>query len=126
MSKQRTPIVKDADRPLTPKQQELVDLVLTTGMTIRECAEHLGRHESNLYRDLRKPHVKRYLHERTLDHIGVLAGYAARTQGQLLHSDSDHVRASVAENILDRQLGKPVQRSQVQQQTQVSVHIDLG
>jgi len=126
MSQQRLPQAKDAERPLTAKQRELVDLVLTTGMSIRECADHLGRDVSNLYRDLRKPHVRKYLHERTLEHIGVLAPIAARTQGQLLSSDSDHVRASVAENILDRHLGKPIARAQVQHQGSVNVTIDLG
>lgn len=126
MSKQRLPQSVDADRPLTTKQVELVDLIMTTGMSVGECAEHLGRDRSNLYRDLRKPHVRKYLHERTLEHIGVLAPFAARTQGQLLNSDSDHVRASVAENILDRHLGKPVQRAQVAHQGSISVSIDLG
>ena len=126
MSQQRIPQAKDAELPLTAKQRQLVDLVLTTGMSIRECADELGRDVSNLYRDLRKPHVRKYLHERTLEHIGVLAPIAARTQGQLLESDSDHVRASVAENILDRHLGKPIARAQVQHQGSVNVMIDLG
>ena len=126
MSRQRLPGHKDADRPLTAKQVELVDLILTTGMSIRECADHLDRDVSNLYRDLRKSHVKKYLQERTLEHIGVLAPIAARTQQQLLQSDSDHVRASVAENILDRHLGKPVMRQQVAFQGAIDVHIDLG
>lgn len=126
MSQQRTPISKDAERPLTKKQRELVDHLLTTGKSIRECAEDLGRDVSNLYRDLRKPHVRKHLHERTLDHLGILAPYAARTQELLLKSDSDHVRASVAENILDRHLGKPVQRQALNVQGAISVTIDLG
>jgi IS30 family transposase len=125
MSQQRLPISKDADRPLTTKQRELVDLIMTTGMSVPECADHLGRAATNLYRDLRKPHVKRYLQERTLEHIGVLAPYAAKTQQALLSSDSDHVRASVAENILDRHLGKPIQRQALNVQGAISVTIDL-
>ena len=116
----------ESDRPVTRKQSDLVDLILTTGKSIAECADHLERDVSNLYRDLRKPHVKKYLHERTLEHIGILAPLAARTQQTLLVSDSDHVRASVAENILDRHLGKPVMRAQVAHQGQINVVIDLG
>ena len=126
MSQQRLPISKDADRPLTKKQRELVDLILTTGMSVPECADHLGRHATNLYRDLRKPHVKRHLQERIQEHQGVLAAYATRTQQQLLSSDSDHVRASVAENILDRSLGKPIQRTALNVQGAINVQIDLS
>lgn len=126
MSQQRLPSTQANDRPLTRKQSDLVDLLLTTGKSIAECAEHLNRDVSNLYRDLRKPHVKKELQARTLEHMGVLAPYAAFTQQQLLQADSDHVRASVAENILDRHLGKPVTRSQVAVQGQISVHIDLS
>lgn len=126
MSQQRVPQTKDADRPLTDRQRSFVDHILTTGCSVAECAEHHGTQATNVYRDLRKPHVKKYLQERTLAHIGILAPIAARTQEQLLLSDSDHVRASVAENILDRHLGKPVVRAQVAHQGQISVQIDLS
>ncbi len=126
MSQQRLPVSIESERIVTAKQRSLVDLILTTGKTVQECADHLSRDVSNLYRDLRKPHVKKYLRERTLDHIGLLAPFAARTQQQLLSSESHHVRASVAENILDRHLGKPVMRAQVALQGQINVHIDLS
>lgn len=126
MSQQRLPISKDASRPLTPKQTELVDLILTTGCSVPEAAQRLGRDVSNLYRDLRKPHVKKHLQERIQEHQGVLAAYATRTQQQLLQSDSDHVRASVAENILDRTLGKPIQRQALNVQGAINVQIDLS
>lgn len=126
MSQQRLPSAVDSDRPVTRKQSDLLDLILTTGKSVAECADHLGRDVSNLYRDLRKPHVKKELQRRTLEHMGVLAPYAALTQQQLLHSDSDHVRASVAENILDRHLGKPVVRSQVAHQGTIHAVIDLS
>lgn len=126
MSSQRTPQTVDSERPLTERQREIVDYILSTGKSIKEVGEDLGTDRSNVYRELRKPHVKRYLQERTLDHIGILAPYAAKTQGELLSSDSDHVRAAVAQNILDRQLGKPVERKQVALGGQISVHIDLG
>lgn len=126
MSQQLLPSVTGDDRALTRKQSDLVDLIMTTGMSIAECAAKLNRDASNLYRDLRKPHVMKEMQARTLEHMGLLAPYAARTQEQLLTADSDHVRASVAENILDRYLGKPVIRSQVAIQGQINVMIDLS
>lgn len=126
MSKQRLPVSTESERPVTAKQRSLVDLIMSTGMSVQECADELGKDVANCYRDLRKPHVRKYLQERTLEHIGILAPFAARTQQSLLSSDSDHVKASVAENILDRHLGKPVMRQQVALQGQINVTIDLG
>lgn len=126
MSKQRLPATKDADRPLTNRQRQIVDHILSTGESVAQSAEALGTDRCNIYRELRKPHVRAYLHERTLQHIGILAPVAARVQESLLLSDSDHVKASVAENILDRHLGKPIARAQVQHQGSVNVTIDLG
>ena len=115
-----------AERALTRKQSDMVDMIMTTGLPVAECAARLARPIASLYRDLRKPHVKRELGQRTLEHLGTLAPYAALTQQQLLSAESEHVRASVAENILDRHLGKPVQRSQVALQGSINVMIDLG
>ena len=126
MSSQRTPVNVDADRQLTSQQQSIVDYILTTGQTVKETSEQLGIDVSNVYRTLRLSHVKRELHSRTLDHIGILAPYAARKQEELLNADSDHVRAAVAENILDRHLGKPVMRQQIALLSQINVHIDLS
>jgi len=126
MSQQRLPASVDADRPVTKRQRSFVDHILTTGCSVAECAEHHGTQATNVYRDLRKPHVRKYLQERTLAHIGILAPIAAATQAKLLSADSDHVRASVAENILDRHLGKPVMRAQVALQGQINVVIDLA
>jgi hypothetical protein len=125
MSSQRSPTSTDSDKPLSPYQQRVVDHILTTGETVLQASDSLGIDVSNIYRLLRYPHVKKELHERTLEHIGILAPYAARVQQKLLTSDSDHVRANVAENILDRHLGKPVMRSQVAIQGAINVVIDL-
>ncbi len=126
MSRQRLPATVDADRPLTRQQQSIVDHILTTGETILQASESLSMDVSNIYRTLRKPHVKKELQSRTLEHIGILAPYAAKIQEQLLQADSDHVRASVAENILDRHLGKPVMRQHIALQGQINVSIDLS
>jgi len=126
MSQQHLPQSVDAQRPVTKRQQGFVDHILSTGCSVAECAEHFSTQATNVYRDLRKPHVKNYLRERTLEHIGILAPFAARTQQELLTSPSDHVKASVAENILDRHLGKPVTRQHVHHQGNIKVSIDLS
>lgn len=126
MSQQRLPGSVDSDRPTTKRQRAMVDLILTTGMSVKDAAAQLGTADTNVYRDLRKPHVKKYMQQRTLDHIGILAPYAANCQSELLHSDSDHVRANVAENILNRHLGKPVERKQISFQGVINVSIDLS
>ena len=126
MSKQRLPQLIEADKPLTRRQGEIVDHIMTTGESPYVAAEALGTDPSNIYRVLRMPHVRKHLHELTLQHIGLVAPYAAKVQERLLQADSEHVRASVAENILDRHLGKPVMRAQVAHQGQINVVIDLG
>lgn len=126
MSKTIVPQDRASERALTRRQKQFVDHILTTGQSVIDSAATLGTNPTNIWRELRKSHVKKYLMQRTLDHIGVLAPIAARIQSELLSSDSDHVRANVAENILDRHLGKPVMRSQVQLQGTIRVHIDLG
>ena len=126
MSQQQLPVRIDAERPTTKRQRDFVDHILTTGSSVAKTAEHFDTQATNVYRDLRKPHVRKYLHEQTLNHIGILAPMAAGVQAQLLNAESDHVRASVAENILDRHLGKPVMRAQVALQGQINVVIDLA
>lgn len=126
MSQQLLPKGAKTDRPLTVKQRAIIDHIMTTGETVMQTSVSLGLDIRNIYRTLALPHIKKEIYERTLEHIGLLAPYAARTQEQLLLADSDHVRASVAENILDRHLGKPVMRAQVAIQGQINVMIDLG
>jgi len=126
MSKQLVPQSVEADKVLSPQQAEIVDYIMTTGKPIRQVAEDLSMDPSNIYRTLRYPHVIKEMNARTLAHLGRLAPYAARTQERLLEADSDHVRASVAENILDRHYGKPIARSQVALQGNINVLIDLG
>ena len=123
---QRTPTTVDADRACTKRQLQFIDHILTTGESVITSAATLGTQPSNIYRELRKPHVKKELQRRALDHTGVLALYAARKQGELLNAESEHVQAAVAENILDRHLGKPVMRQQIAMQGQIHAVIDLS
>jgi len=115
-----------ADKPLTKQQELILNHILTTGEPIQVAADSLGMDRCNIYRTLRKPHVKKELRRRTLEHIGILAPYAARCQEELLQSESDHVRATVADSILNRHLGKPVERKQIAFQGQINVSIDLS
>ena len=126
MSRQRLPVSAEADRPLTSRQKEILDHIMLTGESPYEAADSLGTAPRNIYRVLAYPHVKKELQRRVLDHVGILSLYASRCQEELLNSDSDHVRAVVSENILNRQLGKPVVRQQIALQGQINVSIDLS
>jgi len=126
MSKAVTKASDVSAESLTRKQQAVVDHIMSTGDSVQVTADKLGRDRCNVYRDLRLPHVKRYLHDVTLEHIGILAPIAARTQGELLNSDSDHVRATVSDSILNRHLGKAVERKQIAIQGSIEVLIDLS
>lgn len=126
MSELSLPQVTGADKRLTKKQLLIVDHIMLTGHSVIEASDALNLDRRNIYRTLDYPHVKMYLQQRTLDHIGTLSPYAVRTQGELLNSSSDHVRANVAENILDRQLGKPIMRQYIALQGKIEVTIDLG
>ena len=116
----------DSDRSLTPRQKQIVDHILTTGDSPYDAEGKLGTSASNIYRVLRYPHVKKYIHDWTVDHIGLLAPIAARTQGELLNAQSEHVRATVSEAILNRHLGRAIERKQVAFQGNINVSIDLS
>lgn len=111
---------------MTRRQKEILDHIMLTGESPYVAAKNLGTAPRNIYRVLSYPHVKKALQRRVLDHVGVLSLYASRCQEQLLKSDSDHVRAVVAENILNRHLGKPVERKQIAFQGTINVCIDLS
>ena len=99
---------------------------MLTGESPYVAADSLGTAPRNIYRILSYPHVKKEMQRRVLDHVGILSLYASRCQEQLLDSDSDHVKAVVAENILNRHLGKPVERKQIAVQGTLKVCIDLS
>ena len=68
---------------LTTKQKDLVDTYVTTGKTIKECAELVGyaKGESGRVvasRTLRLPHVQRYMMERVANTVGLGAVSASR------------------------------------------------
>ena len=113
-------------KPLTARQKEVVDHILSTGQSPYEAEDALGMAATNIYRILRMSNVKRYIADATRERIGLLAPIAARVQGELLHSDSDHVRAAMSESILNRTLGKAVERRQVAVSGGLHVKIDLS
>ena len=126
LSRQRLPISVEVDRALTARQKEILDHVMLTGESPYAAAKSLGTAPRSIYRVLSYPHVKKEMQRRILDHVGILSLYASRCQEELLNSDSDHVRAIVSENILNRQLGKPVVRQYLALQERIDVHIDLS
>ena len=126
LSRQCLPISTAAERPLTPRQKEILDYIVLTGESPYVAAERLRTAPSNIYRVLRYPHVKKELQQCVLDHVSVLSLYASRCQEELLRSDSDHVRVTVAQDILNRHLGKPIARQDVAIQGTICVTIDLS
>ena len=126
MSQQQLPQGVDTDKPLTDRQREILDHIMLTGESPYQAAEALGTSARNIYRVLAYPHVMKELQAQALKQVSILSLYAVRKQGELLNAESEHVQASVAENILDRHLGKPVMRSQVALQGQIHVEIDLS
>ena len=117
--------IDSESRPLTPRQRRIVDHIVATGQGPYQAEAELGTSATNIYRELRKPHVRKYLADTVRERIGYLAPIALHVQGQLLQSDSDHVRAAVSESLLNRALGKAVERRQVAVQGQINVNIDL-
>ena len=119
-------------RELTEKQLALVDTLVTTGGTLRECAEAAGyaKGESgrvSASRTLRLPHVQAYMMQRVSEELGLAATGAVQTVGRLARgANSEYVRLQAAQDILDRAGFKPVDRSQVQVAGDIRVSIDLG
>lgn len=126
MSRTKMPALPDGEKKLTARQQVILDHILLTGESPQTASVSLGTNTRNIYRTLAYPHVKRELQRRVLDHVGLLTVNAARTQEKLLTAESEHVRATVAENILDRHLGKPIMRQQIAMQGQIHAIIDLS
>jgi hypothetical protein len=126
MTKEVSTEVKEAAQKITARQREIVDHIIRTGETPYAAATTLNTAPSNIYRILRMTNVKKYLRELTLDHIGLLAPIAARTQAELLNAESESVRAQVSDSILNRHLGKAVERKQIAFEGRIDVTIDLG
>ena len=116
---------------LTDKQKQLVDTVVTTGKSIKECAEIVGyaKGESGRVvasRTLRLPHVQRYMMERVANTIGLGAVSASRKLIELSdNAKSEYVQLEASRDLLDRAGIRAPERIQHDVQGDIKINIDL-
>jgi phage terminase small subunit len=117
---------------LTDKQQALVDIMVTEGLTPAKAASKAGYAEGksgyvSAYRALRTPHVQEYMRQLMNETFGISAIHAVHTVGRLAQSaKSEYVQLEASKDLLDRAGYKPIDRSQVQVAGDIKVSIDLG
>jgi|TARA_R110001606_G_C15273429_1_gene639745 phage terminase small subunit len=116
---------------LTTKQKDLVDTYVTTGKTIKECAELVGyaKGESGRVvasRTLRLPHVQRYMMERVANTVGLGAVSASRKLVELSSdAKSEYVQLEASRDLLDRAGIRAPERIQHDVTGDIKINIDL-
>lgn len=121
-----------ANRKPTPKQQALVDTLVTEGCSIQEAAEKAGYSKGESarvsgHRALALPHVQQYMQSKMTETFGISATGALATVARLSrNAKSEYVQLEASKDLLDRAGYKPIDRSQVQVAGDIKVSIDLG
>ena len=116
---------------LTEKQTALVDTFVTTGKSIKECAEIVGYAKGDsgrvvASRTLRLPHVQKYMMERIANTIGMGAVVASRRLVELSNdAKSEYVQLEASRDILDRAGIRAPDRVQHHVQGDIKISIDL-
>ena len=116
---------------LTSKQKDLVDTYVTTGKSIKECAEKAGyaKGESGRVvasRTLRLPHVQRYMMERVANTVGLGAVSASRKLVELSSdAKSEYVQLEASRDLLDRAGIRAPERIQHDVTGDIKINIDL-
>ena len=116
---------------LTTKQKDLVDTYVTTGKSIKECAELVGyaKGESGRVvasRTLRLPHVQRYMMERVANTVGLGAVSASRKLVELSSdAKSEYVQLEASRDLLDRAGIRAPERIQHDVTGDIKINIDL-
>tara|TARA_R110002012_G_scaffold304200_2_gene507548 strand:+ start:270 stop:638 length:369 start_codon:yes stop_codon:yes gene_type:complete len=116
---------------LTSKQKDLVDTYVTTGKSIKECAELVGyaKGESGRVvasRTLRLPHVQRYMMERVANTVGLGAVSASRKLVELSSdAKSEYVQLEASRDLLDRAGIRAPERIQHDVTGDIKINIDL-
>jgi len=117
---------------LTSKQKDLVDTYVTTGKSIKECAELVGyaKGESGRVvasRTLRLPHVQRYMMERVANTVGLGAVSASRKLVELSSdAKSEYVQLEASRDLLDRAGIRAPERIQHDITGDIKINIDLS
>lgn len=116
---------------LTTKQKDLVDTYVTTGKSIKECAELVGyaKGESGRVvasRTLRLPKVQRYMMERVANTVGLGAVSASRKLVELSSdAKSEYVQLEASRDLLDRAGIRAPERIQHDVTGDIKINIDL-
>lgn len=119
-------------RPLTTRQQALVDVMVAEGLNTTQAAKAAGYAEGKAgyvtaAKTLKLPHVQQYMMQRIAEQLGTNAAFAAAKVMKLAGSaKSEYVQLEAAKDILDRAGFKPIDRQQVQIAGDIKVSIDLG
>ena len=117
---------------LTTKQRDLVDTIVTTGKSIKECSQIVGyaKGESGRViasRTLRLPHVQKYMIERVANTIGLGAVSASRRLVELSSdAKSEYVQLEASRDILDRAGVRAPERVQHHVAGDIKINIDLS
>jgi len=117
---------------LTSKQKDLVDTYVTTGKSIKECAELVGyaKGESGRVvasRTLRLPHVQRYMMELVANTVGLGAVSASRKLVELSSdAKSEYVQLEASRDLLDRAGIRAPERIQHDITGDIKINIDLS
>ena len=117
---------------LTTKQRDLVDTIVTTGKSIKECSQIVGYAKGESGRviaskTLRLPHVQRYMVERVANTIGLGAVSASRRLVELSRdAKSEYVQLEASRDILDRAGIRAPERVQHHVAGDIKINIDLS
>lgn len=113
-------------RKPTDRQREIVDYLVSTNSKVAEASIALDMDRSNIYRELRKPHVKRYMYEQLIDTLTLGSVRAANQLTKLIDHKSGYISLEASKEVLNRAGITTVQRKEVSVTGGVNVHIDLS
>ncbi|WP_101773744.1 helix-turn-helix domain-containing protein [Peptostreptococcus faecalis] len=98
---------------MSEKMKKCIFLMVRTGLTQKDIAKELDIAEETISRWKSKDEFKELKLEEEWKYLGELTSPSIRTMEQLLEADSEHVRYSVASNILDRTGYKPTEKRDI-------------
>lgn len=119
------------DRELTEMQEAFAVNFATNGGNGKQAAIEAGYSETSAavlaHRMIRNPLVAKRIQEELSLVVASNVPLALQTQRELIQrSRSDMVKHLVATDMLDRAMGKAVQRQEVHQSAELTVRIDLS
>lgn len=110
----------------TKRQCEIVDHLVSTGEKVADAAIALGLDRCNIYRELRKPHVKYYMYCQMVESLTYGAMRSVKVLNDLLDHKSGYVRLEAAKEQLNRVGLSGVQRKSVSVNGAINYQVDLS